>query len=407
MAPRILSLFSGVAPPIPTPIEYVAFCESEPYPAAVLAKRYPGVPVFGDVRALDGTRFAGVDGVVGGFPCQDISGANASGEGLDGERSGLWFEMLRVIREARPRFVVAENVARLQRMGLDVVAAGLEELGYVVEATRIAASDVGAPHERMRLIIVAHRDLKGTPWPVDEFGGTWARITGDFSGMVTRWMPDAEQAGLRPTVTVKGNHNRSGLTATSGDGLATAVGMWTTVLASDAGGRAVSFKQGGTPLSAQVRHWPTPRASDDRRAGTSIARRGEGGHSLSVEVREPRNWPTVSATDHKGSTKPGQRRGQLPEAGVTHGTFGPLNPDWTEALMGYRIGWTDLDCDEPIAAPGFPMGRGPEQHPWEPPRMVEPRTVPSRGQRIKCCGNGWVPGVFDVGIRRATSLSMR
>lgn len=412
MTPALVKLFAGVAPPIPVPHEVVALCEAATYPQRVLRLRYPGVPLFDDVCTLRGADLPDFDGLIGGFPCQDLSGANPDGKGLDGERSGLWFEMLRIVRETMPAFVVIENVARLQRMGLDVVAAGLEGLGYVVEATRIAASDVGAPHIRMRLIIVAHRDLTGTPWPTDEHGGTWARITGGHGRqMVPRWMPDGEQVGLWPTVTVKGNHNRKGLTATSGDGLATAVGMWPTVRASDgsrgAGSpeRTRNDRANNTPdclPTAVARHWPTPRASDDRRPGTSRERQGQSGHSLSVEVR---NWPTVSATDYKGASREGQRRGLLPEAiGRVEGVFGPLNPAWTESLMGWPMGWTDLDCEAPELAPGFPMGQGPDQYPWEPPRMVEPRSVPNRGKRIKCCGNGWVPGVIAIGIRRAISL---
>lgn len=243
------------------------------------------------------------------------------------------------------------------------------------------------------------------PWPVDEYGGTWTRITAGWGRQVVpRWRETPLPDGLRPTPTVKGNHNRAGLTATSGDGLATAVAMWTTPLASGTG-RTVPFAQGGTPLSAQVRMWATPRASDDRRPGTSRERQGQSGHSLSVEVREPRNWPTVAATDYK-TAGDGQRRGQLGEAvGRISGAFGPLNPDWTEALMGWPMGWTDLACPQPVLAPGFPMGQGPDQHEWEPPRMVEPRSVVQRGDRIKCCGNGWVPGVIDVGISRALAIA--
>jgi len=108
-------------------------------------------------------------------------------------------------------------------------------------------------------------------------------------------------------------------------------------------------------------------------------------------------WPTPAATDYKGSSKVGQRRGQLPEAvGVAEDVFGPLNPAWVEALMGWPLGWTDPDA-EPVALPGVVMGRGPDQHAWEPTRMVEARSVKNRPPRIRMIGNGIVPGVASVG----------
>lgn len=87
--------------------------------------------------------------------CQDLSLAG-KGVGLSGERSGLWFEYLRIIKEARPRGVLIENVPGLLRRGLDVVVGGLVDAGYAVEATRLKASDVGAIHRRERVFVIAY-----------------------------------------------------------------------------------------------------------------------------------------------------------------------------------------------------------------------------------------------------------
>lgn len=116
----------------------------------------PFFPVWDDICTFDGRPWRGlVDVVSGGFPCQDISSAG-SGRGLDGERSGLWFEMLRVIGEVRPAYVFAENSPMLRTRGLDRVLEGLAGLGFDAAWGVLGAGHAGAPHERLRLWIVAH-----------------------------------------------------------------------------------------------------------------------------------------------------------------------------------------------------------------------------------------------------------
>ena len=95
-----------------------------------------------------------VDIICGGFPCQDLSYAG-TGAGLDGDRSGLWHEMLRVIRVVRPRYVLVENVPALLNRGMGVVVGGLAQSGYDCEWDCIPACAVGAPHRRDRVWIVA------------------------------------------------------------------------------------------------------------------------------------------------------------------------------------------------------------------------------------------------------------
>lgn len=132
-------------------------CEIDPFCRAVLAKHWPDATRYTDVRTLRGSALLPVDILCGGFPCQDISHAGKR-VGLDGERSGLWYEFARLIEEIRPQAVVIENVRGLVGGPLDTVAGRLTELGYAVEATRILAADLGAPHLRERIFIVAYTD---------------------------------------------------------------------------------------------------------------------------------------------------------------------------------------------------------------------------------------------------------
>jgi len=137
----------------------VAFCEIDPFCRRVLAKHWPAVPCYTDVRELtaDRLRADGIaaDVICGGFPCQDISIAG-SGAGIDGARSGLWSEYSRLIGEVQPRFVIVENVAALLGRGMDRVLGDLAALGYDAEWHCIRAADLGAPHLRDRVWIVAY-----------------------------------------------------------------------------------------------------------------------------------------------------------------------------------------------------------------------------------------------------------
>mgnify|MGYP001557945272 CR=1 FL=1 len=141
----------------------VAFCEIEPFCRQVLAKHWPSVPCYDDVRTLtaDHLRADGisVDVICGGFPCQDISVAG-KGAGIDGSRSGLWSEYARIIGELRPRYVIVENVAALLNRGLDRVLGDLAAIGFDAEWNCIPASAVGAPHRRDRLWIVAYPHIR-------------------------------------------------------------------------------------------------------------------------------------------------------------------------------------------------------------------------------------------------------
>lgn len=137
----------------------VAFCEIDPWCRRVLAKHWPKVPIYDDVRTVDAARLRAdgierIDAICGGFPCQDISLAG-KGAGLDGERSGLWREYARIIGDVRPRHAIVENVGAIRGRGLLAVLADLAALGYDAEWHSIPAAAVGAPHLRDRVWIVA------------------------------------------------------------------------------------------------------------------------------------------------------------------------------------------------------------------------------------------------------------
>jgi len=326
-------------------IETALFCEIEPYACEILKRRWPDVPIHNDVRTLDGRDWP-VDIVHGGFPCQDLSVAGKQA-GLSGERSGLWFEMLRIISESRPRWVVAENVRGAVNLALDTVCSGLESEGYEVWPFLLPASAFGAPHQRERLFVV----------------------------------------GVRADVANTGCKLRQGAFIPEADGMETAE-------------QDADFAE----RSGSGSLWPTPCSRGDTPGGPV----GLGGGARSKQKLD----------DNVGV----EMRKKL--------CSGQLNPDWVECLMGYPLGWTDVDCAEPEPWPGWPAlmgeklwttpnatdyresdggmrpsriatGRTTEylyrdvhrttsdQYPYEPPRTVT--GCKNRAKRLKCLGNAVVP----------------
>ena len=158
---KIGSLFSGIGglelgleaaiPGARVSWEVVA----DPYARAVLAKHWPEVARFDDVRTVGVSDLQRVSIICGGFPCQDLSVAG-KGAGLDGERSGLWEEFARIVREVRPRFIIVENVPALRWRGLGRVLGDLASAGYDAEWQSRSASSEGAWHKRERLFVIAY-----------------------------------------------------------------------------------------------------------------------------------------------------------------------------------------------------------------------------------------------------------
>ncbi len=169
-----------------------------------------------DVRSVEAALLdEEIEMVAGGFPCQDLSYAGR-GRGLEGDRSGLWFEMIRVVRELRPRLVLVENVPGLLTRGLHVVLHDLATAGYVGRWFAIAASSLGAPHRRERIFIIARRADLSTRI-ADELGGGHEaglyREDGWFSPQETLFDPEPVlRLGKRGRWTLDSLARESGVT---------------------------------------------------------------------------------------------------------------------------------------------------------------------------------------------------
>ena len=167
---KVLDLFSGIGGfslglDRAGGFETVAFCEIEPFPRKVLAKHWPEVPCYEDVTTADFSTIGPVDLVTGGFPCQDISFAG-KGAGLAGERSGLFWQIIRTVgMVGRPKLLL-ENVAGLLNRGMGPVLGALAQVGYDAEWDCISACSIGAWHKRDRIWIFAYPNderCKGSP----------------------------------------------------------------------------------------------------------------------------------------------------------------------------------------------------------------------------------------------------
>lgn len=210
--------------------ETVAVADIDKGANAVLAYRYPHVPNLGDVSTIDWSEWSslGIDILAGSFPCQDLSAAGKR-EGLTkGTRSGLWFELFRACDELRPRYLVAENVPgllsatsaesrkytaigpkggkknKVTNRAMGIVVKDMISLGYAISWVTVSASDIGAPHKRSRVFMVAFRDAEDVPqydrdevkptlrldddrWidgNLDEFGDVWPKCGVAIEGTV-------------------------------------------------------------------------------------------------------------------------------------------------------------------------------------------------------------------------------
>lgn len=199
---KVLDLFSGIGGFSlgleRAGMETIAFCEIESFCRQILNKHWPDVPIHEDIRSLDGEQYRGtVDVVCGGFPCQPYSTAGKRmGEKDD---RALWPEMLRVIRECEPNWVIGENVAGFINMGLDNVLSDLESVGYSARTFIIPACAVERDHRRQRVWILANsmqrigqvgRDTPGgrrEPEQISWYGmgkeKTPPRVVGGFDGI--------------------------------------------------------------------------------------------------------------------------------------------------------------------------------------------------------------------------------
>lgn len=218
---NVLDLFSGIGGMSlgleRAGMQTVAFCEIEPFPRRVLAKHWPEVPCYDDVRTLsaeilerDG--IARIDLITGGFPCQDISTAGNQLGISEGTRSGLYIEVIRLASELRPKYILLENVAALfsgpsDRPGwwLGRILGDLAQIRYDAEWHGIRAGTVGLPQKRDRIWILAYPNevrrqapILETPLP-NKKGSfrDWEQVEfrGTRSGNA-RWLPVTRACGM-------------------------------------------------------------------------------------------------------------------------------------------------------------------------------------------------------------------
>ena len=167
---RLLDLFSGIrgfsiGAERTGRFQTVAYCERDPW----AVKTYPkDTIVHADVTLLTADQVGPVDAICAGFPCQDASIANVAGAGTDGERTGLFREVIRLARDLRPRVVLLENVPELLNRGFGDVLGALAEIGYDAQWDCISASALGGPHKRERLFIVAYPECEGRKGSLSE-----------------------------------------------------------------------------------------------------------------------------------------------------------------------------------------------------------------------------------------------
>ena len=376
----------------------VAFCECEPFPRSVLAARWPGVPVYPDVRTLtaDQLRADGIvrpDLVCGGFPCQDISAAG-KGAGIDGLRSGLWREMARIIGEVRPRWVVVENSPSLRGRGGDRVLGDLESLGYACWPSVVGAVHAGAWHRRQRVWIVAYADGQPEREPGHEAkterDSRNARVEpgwgsdGQFVGTATQSLADAPDADREQWRQQQRLGSRSGARA------------W-----DEPAGRSSAATD---PHSAKLRDEPRWRGGACGTGAREPGDDGQGGDSTDsararlevVKSGESRNELASALGDAAHALRVGPQGDGLQQAGregagsATGSRAWPAEPRMVQLVHGLP---DRLDRSAGLEAaegfPWFPLSEEPDI-----PRTT--RGVANRTERIAGLGNAVVPAVVAM-----------
>ncbi|WP_419890712.1 DNA cytosine methyltransferase [Paenibacillus xylanexedens] len=395
-------------------IQTVAFCEKEPFAQKVLNKRFPGLPIYEDVRdltkeALERDGISGIDIVSGGFPCQPFSHAGKR-KGTGDDRY-LWPEMLRIVKELRPSFLLAENVNGLVSMAqsdwdivvedettlceeaemvIETIRKDLEDIGYQSIPIIIPACGIGASHQRYRVFIVGYTERRGCS------GQSWGRteqvIANGHIQCATRTMGDSASSGLP-------ERGRS---------------EWTKSAAETGAGVVAEFKRSSETLA-------NPKSDTERRLslGERTENAGSAGSSENVadasceRCREAwadqcggsKEWTPGCGANVADSSSSGQQKfdstrvteneGFSTRCVIERGVQGAAQPG--VGGMPYELSdWMDGFGMNPIdALINFissyqqPALMGQQQHSWEPPRVTEGKK--NRGPRLKALGNAVDP----------------
>lgn len=369
----VLDLFSGIGGMAlglgQAGMTSAAFVELDPYCRSVLARHWPGAPLFDDIRRFDPEPFRGrVDLVAGGPPCQAASVAGKR-RGHEDDR-WLWGEYLRVVRIVRPRWLLAENVpglVSLRPLGLDWIIEELEAEGYACETVIAGAYDAGAPHERKRVWIVAHaadRGRKGVQAAPEESRSADAerdarQLPRGPRGLRGGDVADSERDALR-VLEQRVPGGRPGGVRDEGEAVARESGEMAEP-SREARRRGHATEAGRDGYGSRLR-------SEDQLADADGGRCRSGGESESGGLESsPRDeslrrclrragaapqWPAgrferqheweparviAKPTAALVSLFDEEEIGALPDGAL-------LNPAWVEALMGFPIGWTKTHC---------------------------------------------------------------
>ena len=378
---RILDLFSGIGGfslglhRASETFQTVAFCEQDPFCTQILNKHWPDVPVYPDIRKLNGKEIGTIDIVCGGFPCQPFSQAGKR-RGKEDDRD-LWPEMFRIIRECVPAYVIGENVVGFTNMELDRTVSDLESEGYEVRTFVLGAVAVQAPHQRQRCWIIAHAGCfqSGSQEKPKRASSDFARCSGRTytrSKEDKRNVSDSKRNGLTPTEvegsiaeTVRekpqGKNNALDTTGTSG-----LPGTEQDVADSD----RARFEQGNEEMAQG-----SPEQPDRRRVqpGENVSDRNGSGLQGGVQDRESypegRQESGNGSVAERGTGRQGNRNGH----GSTQRGMGDLADGLSAELLNIGLIW-ETEPDIPRVTTG----------------------EKNRVKKLKALGNSVVPQIPEI-----------
>ena len=330
-------------------IEVVAYCEADKTRRARLSARNLGKPIFTSDEELtaDALRELGIypDIIFGGPPCQPFSNAGVK-RGIDDPRH-RWPQMLRIIQECRPRWVVVENVGGFVRMALDLVLSQLEAEGYEAGAVVLPALAVGAPHRRDRCFVVAYRDGERESQQSREQSERWGRVIDRCKNM-----GNSKHNGQTTTEIARGVSSRNDRGETGED----CTGEFT-------GSSEQYVELGDTESRQQTRKRHTWKW---RTGFTDTGQNVEHSSCTGCEKHDPTALADAEGYHSRGFA-----------TGWSQGAI--------ESRLGRVLAWVSHRLDEQM--PKWPAWRGQEQYPWEPPRTglgIEdrPRRIESLGLSV-------------------------
>ena len=346
------------------PLEHAWHAEIDPHASQVLAHHWPTTPNLGDLTAVDWTRVEPVDVLTAGYPCQPLSLAGRRA-GLTDER-WIWDDVIRAVRDLRPRLVLLENVAGHLSLGFGRVLGDLASAGFDAEWGCFRASDVGAPHRRERVFIAA--------WPSDcppnagDLAGRVGVGGAAADGVTLLSTPRASDTGtpgrrasegfrpplsevlltkLLPTPRTS-DTNGGGAHGTGGLDLRTAVSLLPTPTVADSrGSRNATAGRNATKPSTHSDGWtlsdvayagkllPTPRATDGTKGGPN--QRGSSGDLMLPSAVQPERWGDYAPAITRWEAVTGRQAPSPTEPGKNGQPR--LAPPFVEWLMGLPAGW--------------------------------------------------------------------